>query len=292
MNAKAWTGSTGQAFALLDIARASAHLRSMADYAHLRVESTSEGVRTITLDRPDRLNAVNGALAASLVEALADAGRDDAVRVVVITGAGRAFCAGLDLSSPPELPSGTRAERLDPYAWVGNWVQSVVACEKPVIAAVNGPAAGAGFGLALACDIRLVAASAKLTAGYVRRGLSPDAGVSHFLPRHVGLSRAADILLTGRDVDSSEAERIGLAALVVADAEFGAACASYAAQLAAGPPIALALTKRLLAESFDRPLAATLRDELVHIKHCFTTSDVAEAMSAFREKRAPVFRGR
>lgn len=264
----------------------------MADYAHLRVDDTSDGVRTITLDRADRLNAVNGALAAALVAALVDAGRDDAVRVVVLTGAGRAFCAGLDLSSPPELPSGTRAERLDPYAWVGSWVQSVVACEKPVIAAVNGPAAGAGFGLALACDIRIVAASAKLTAGYVRRGLSPDAGVSHFLPRHVGLARAADILLTGRDVDASEAERIGLAALVVPDADFATACASYAARLAAGPPIALALTKRLLAESFDRPLAATLRDELVHIKQCFATNDVDEAMTAFREKRAPVFRGR
>lgn len=264
----------------------------MADYAHLRVDTTSEGVRTITLDRADRLNAVNGALATSLVAALVDAGRDDTVRVVVLTGAGRAFCAGLDLSSPPELPSGTRAERLDPYAWVGNWVRSVVACEKPVIAAVNGPAAGAGFGLALACDIRLVSSSAKMTAGYVRRGLSPDAGVSHFLPRHVGLARAADILLTGRDVDATEAERIGLAALVVDDTDFAATCASYAAQLAAGPPIALALTKRLLAESFDRPLDATLRDELAHIKQCFATRDVTEAMTAFREKRAPVFHGR
>ena len=124
------------------------------------------------------------------------------MRVVVITGAGRAFCAGLDLSEPPTLPSSTRVERLDPYAWVGTWVRSVVRCEKPVIAAVNGAAAGAGFGLALACDVRIVAASARMTAGYVRRGLSPDAGVSYFLPRHVGLARASDILLTGRDVDA------------------------------------------------------------------------------------------
>jgi 2-(1,2-epoxy-1,2-dihydrophenyl)acetyl-CoA isomerase len=264
----------------------------MSDYPHLRIDTTPDGVRTITLDRADKLNAVNGALAASLIAALGDAARDDAARVVVITGAGRAFCAGLDLSAPPELPSATRADRLDPHAWVGSWVRGVVACEKPVIASVNGPAAGAGFGLALACDIRLVAASARMTAGYVRRGLSPDAGVSYFLPRHVGLARAADILLSGRDVDAAEAERIGLATQVVADAELAAATAAYAARLAAGAPIAHALTKRLLAQTFDRPLDAALRDELTHIKYCFTTADVAEAMTAFREKRSPTFRGR
>jgi 2-(1,2-epoxy-1,2-dihydrophenyl)acetyl-CoA isomerase len=264
----------------------------MTDYPHLRVDTTPDGVRTITLDRADKLNAVNGALAASLVAALAHAAGDDAVRVVVLTGAGRAFCAGLDLSAPPELPTATRADRLDPYAWVGAWVRGVVACEKPVIAAVNGPAAGAGFGLALACDLRIVAASARMTAGYVRRGLSPDAGVSYFLPRHVGLARASDILLTGRDVDAAEAERIGLATLVVPDAELATTVAAHAARLAAGAPIAHALTKRLLGATFDRSLDAALRDELTHIKYCFTTADVAEAMVAFREKRAPRFEGR
>ena len=264
----------------------------MTDYPHLIVETSEQGVRTITLDRPDRLNAVNAALAFSMGDALADAAAADAVRVVVITGAGRAFCSGLDLSEPPVLPSATRADRLDPYAWVGTWVQRVVACEKPVIAAVNGPSAGAGFGLALACDIRLVAASAKLTAGYVRRGLSPDAGVSYFLPRHVGLARASDILLSGRDVDAAEALLIGLATMVIPDAEFATAVASYAMRIAQGPPIAQALTKRLLVQSMDRPLDATLRDELTQIKVCFATKDVSEAITAFREKRAPSFQGR
>ena len=161
-----------------------------------------------------------------------------------------------------------------------------------MIAAVNGPAAGAGFGLALACDIRLMAESAKLTAGYVRRGLSPDAGVSYFLPRHVGLARASDILLSGRDVDASEALLIGLATMVIPDTEFHGAVASYAARLALGAPIAQALTKRLLAQSFDRPLDATLRDELTQIKVCFATKDVGEAIAAFREKRTPSFQGR
>lgn len=264
----------------------------MADYKHLIVDTSPAGVRTITLDRPDRLNAVNDALAFSVGDALADAASADAVRVVVITGAGRAFCAGLDLTEPPELPHATRADRLDPYAWVGTWVQRVVACEKPVIAAVNGPAAGAGFGLALACDIRLVAQSARLTAGYVRRGLSPDAGVSYFLPRHVGLARAADILLTGRDIDSAEALAIGLAATVIPDADFPHAVAAYAARLALGAPIAQALTKRMLVQTFDRTLDAALRDELTQIKVCFSTADVGEAIDAFREKRTPTFQGR
>jgi 2-(1,2-epoxy-1,2-dihydrophenyl)acetyl-CoA isomerase len=263
----------------------------MADYPHLRVD-TSDGVRSITLDRAEKLNAVNGALAESLIAALDDAYRDDAVRVVVITGAGRAFCAGLDISAPPEIPTAPLAERLDPYAWVGRWVQGVLTCEKPVIAAVNGPAAGAGFGLALACDIRVVAASATMTAGYVRRGLSPDAGVSYFLPRLVGLARAADILLTGRDVDAAEAERIGLAAMVAPDDTFADSVASYARRIAQGAPVAHALTKRLLLRALDQPLDAQLREELSHIKYCFTTADVREAMTAFREKRLPRFQGR
>jgi 2-(1,2-epoxy-1,2-dihydrophenyl)acetyl-CoA isomerase len=264
----------------------------MTDYPHLHVETTADGVRTITLDRAEKLNAVNGALADSVSSAVADAAAEDAVRVLVITGAGRAFCAGLDLSEPPTLPSTTRAERLDPYAWVGTWVRRVVACEKPVIAAVNGAAAGAGFGLALACDIRIVAASARLTAGYVRRGLSPDAGVSYFLPRHVGLARAADILLTGRDIDAAEAERIGLAAQVVPEAEFSEKVMAYASLLASGAPVAHALTKRLLVRSLDTPLDTALRDELVHIKQCFATTDVGEAIAAFREKRRPTFKGK
>jgi 2-(1,2-epoxy-1,2-dihydrophenyl)acetyl-CoA isomerase len=263
----------------------------MTDYPHLLLETTPEGVRTITLDRADKLNAVNGPLASSLADALADAAADDSARVVVITGAGRGFCAGLDLSEPPTLPSGTRAERLDAYAWVGTWVRRIVACEKPVIAAVNGVAAGAGFGLALACDVRLVAESAKLTAGYVRRGLSPDAGVSYFLPRHVGLARATEILLSGRDVDAAEAERIGLAARLIPDATFTDAVAAYAAQLAAGAPVAQALTKRLVLRSLDTQLDAALRDELVYIKQCFGTRDVGEAIAAFREKRKPTFTG-
>jgi 2-(1,2-epoxy-1,2-dihydrophenyl)acetyl-CoA isomerase len=250
------------------------------------------GVHTITLNRPERLNAVDPTLAAELPVAIDAAAAEDAIRVIVITGAGRGFCSGLDLSAPPRLPDSSRVERLDPYAWVGRWVFSMVRCEKPIVAAVNGPAAGAGFGLALAADIRLVAASARLTAGYVRRALSPDAGVSFLLPRLVGMSRATEILFTGRDIDAAEAERIGLASMVIADDGFGEHAHEYAERLAAGPPNALALTKRLLATSLDVPLEAQLERELAYIKTCFASRDVAEAIAAFTEKRRPAFTGR
>jgi 2-(1,2-epoxy-1,2-dihydrophenyl)acetyl-CoA isomerase len=253
--------------------------------------TSAGGVRTITLNRPERLNAIDPELADALPRAVDDASRADDVRVVVITGAGRGFCSGLDISSPPRLPESTRAERLDPLAWVGRWVTALVACEKPVIAAVNGVAAGAGFGLALAADIRLIASSARLTAGYIRRALSPDTGVSYFLPRLVGASRATEILFTGRDVDAAEADRIGLTAAVIPDEAFADQVGAYAARLASGPPIAFALTKRLLAASFDAALTDQLERELAYIKTCFLSRDAAEALRAFSEKRPPTFSG-
>jgi 2-(1,2-epoxy-1,2-dihydrophenyl)acetyl-CoA isomerase len=264
----------------------------VTQFAHLLVDTTADGVRTIVLNRPERLNAVNPVLAEELPVAMAAAAADDSVRVVVITGAGRGFCAGLDLAEPVPIDTGTRPSKLDPYYWVGRWVLSIVSCEKPVLAAINGPAAGAGFGLALACDIRLAQADAKCTAGYVRRGLSPDAGVSWMLPRLIGQSRAMEIVMTGRDVAADEAERIGLVTQVYAADQFADAVRAYASQLAAGPPLALALSKRLLWRSAEATLDAQLREELVHIKTCFGTADVREAMAAFKEKRMPRFGGR
>ena len=264
----------------------------MPEYQHLLVETTADGVHTIKLNRPDRLNAVNMMLAQELPMAVDAAALDDAARCVVITGAGRGFCVGLDLSEGPRIDTSTLAARLDPNLWVGRWVQSVARCEKPVIAAVNGPAAGAGFGLALACDIRIITQSAKCTAGYIRRGLSTDAGVSWWLPRLVGYTRAMDIILTGRDVDSDEAMRIGLATQTVADEKFAQTVLAFATQLAAGPPVALALSKRLMMESSSATMDAQLHNEVVHIKTCFATNDVQDAIVAFREKRAPRFTGR
>ncbi|HEY0969751.1 MAG TPA: enoyl-CoA hydratase-related protein [Gemmatimonadales bacterium] len=248
-------------------------------------------VATLTLDRPERLNAVNPALAAALPEALAELAADDAVRVVVITGAGRGFCAGLDLQDPALLDQSSRLGRLDDLGWVGRWVLAMAACEKPIVAAVNGPAAGAGLGLALAADIRLVSDAAVLTTGYARIGLSPDAGVSYHLPRLIGLGPATELLLTGRDVSPEEALGLGLATAVIPADRFADEVSAYAARLADGAPVALALTKRLLRQTLDTPLHAQLRAELTHVKTAFATDDAREAMRAFGERRKPVFRG-
>ncbi len=262
-----------------------------ASEAHdtLRVERFHGGVRTITLDRPDRLNAVNPALADALPRALAEASADDATRVIVLTGAGRGFCAGLDLREPAGIGATGRADQLDPLLWVGRWVQAVAHCEKPVIAAVNGVAAGAGLGLALAADIRLLSASARLSPGYLRIGLSPDAGVSYFLPRLVGVGRAMELLLTARELDAAEAERIGLAAAVWDDAEFPERVAEYATRIAAGPAIALALTRRAVRASLDSTLEAQLAREAELVRVCARSADFREAIAAFADKRPPVF---
>lgn len=266
-------------------------------YEHLLITTTPEGVRTITLNRPEKYNAVNPQLAEELPRAINEASDDDAARVVVITGAGRGFCAGLDLD-----PANTKAfieglklskqARLDDLHWVGRWALSLTGCHKPVIAAINGPAAGAGFGLTLAADIRLMSDAAVLTAGYARIGLSPDAGVTWFLPRLVGVSRATELILTARDLKSDEAERIGLVTRVFAADAFAESVAAYARQLAAGPPLALTLTKRLLAVATETDLTAQLKAELATIQKCFGTEDNTEAMRAFVEKRKPTFTGK
>jgi 2-(1,2-epoxy-1,2-dihydrophenyl)acetyl-CoA isomerase len=265
-------------------------------FQHLLVETSPEGVRTLTLNRPERLNAVNVALSEELPRAVEEAESDDAVRALVITGAGKGFCAGLDLS--PENIGATmatlvagRQARLDDLGWVGRWVLALANCNVPVIAAINGPAAGAGLGLALAADIRLMSASASITTGFIRRGLSPDTGVSYFLPRLIGASRAADLILTGRNVTAEEAERIGLVSRVFPADGFTQAIAQYAAQIAGGPPVALTFSKRLLRASLDRDLGTQLRAELQSIRTCFATQDVGEALAAFNEKRPPRFTG-
>ncbi len=267
------------------------------EYTYLLVETNTAGVRTITLNRPEKLNAVNIGLAEELPRAIEAASRDDGVRVLVITGAGRGFCAGLDLdpaniAQEQAVQRSSRAARLDDLGWVGRQAMSLVNCDKPVVAAINGPAAGAGLGLALGADIRVVSAAATLTTGYLRRGLSPDAGVSYFLPRLIGLSRATDLIMTARDITAEEAERIGLVSRILPAEGFGEAVAKLAGQLAAGPPLALTLTKRLLAASSETSLPAQLKAELASIYQCFQTEDVAEAMRAYMEKRLPTFKGR
>ena len=266
------------------------------EYTHILTEITPDGVCTLTLNRPDKLNAINVQLSDELPQAIEDASADDAVRVIIITGAGRGFCAGLDLT--PTNVFATQAARsqgrhaqLDDLGWVGRQALALVNSDKPIIAAINGAAAGAGLGLALGADIRLMKADASVTTGYLRRGLSPDAGVSYFLPRLVGTSRATELIMTARDISAEEAERIGLVSRILPAENFGQAVADYAARLAAGPPLAQTLTKRLLAASLDTDLTTQLKSEIVFIQRCFASEDVSEAMRAFTEKRQPVFKG-
>ncbi|KAB7704066.1 enoyl-CoA hydratase [Bacillus aerolatus] len=254
---------------------------------------TQNGVRMLTLNRPERLNAINPALSLQVERALTEASMDDEVRVVVITGAGRGFCSGLDLmkGKSEESTPVTRYERLDELRWVGRQALGIVQCDKPVIAAINGIAAGAGLSLALACDLRFMSEEARVTAGYIRRALSPDGGMSYFLPRLVGQAKAAEIIFTGREITSDEAERIGLVNGVFPAAELHDRVLTFAKDLAEGPPIALTLSKRLLAASSDSDLETSLKHELTAIKTCFETKDAAEGIQAFTEKRKPIFRG-
>ena len=249
-------------------------------------------VRTITLNRPEKLNALTDQLANEMIAAIEEADRDDEVNVILLTGAGRGFCAGLDLTQPRDGRVPGRWERADDLGWVGRQALAITGASKPVVAALNGPAAGAGLSLALAADVRVMVTGARITTGYARRGLFPAGGMSFYLPRMVGLTRAADLILTGRDVTAEEALQTGIVAAVYLDESFRADAQAYAARLAANAPLGMTNSKRLLAQSYANPLPTHLRQELQLIRQCFQTEDVQEAMRAFAEKRQPVFRGR
>jgi len=255
--------------------------------------STDNGVRVLTLNRPERLNAINDELSTQLEVAIAEASADDNVRVIMLTGNGKGFSSGLDLAdlSNQESPANPRAAQLDDLEWVGRLALAIAHNDKPVIAAINGIAAGAGFALTLACDLRFMSESAMVTSGYIRRGLNPDAGMTYFLPRLIGQTRATELILTGRDVTASEAKQIGLINDAFPDDEFQEQAMDFAKQLAAGPPIAMTLSKRLLVASQENDLTTSLKQELASIKTCFGTDDVAEGMIAFSEKRKPQFKG-
>lgn len=265
----------------------------MAAYETLTVERARPGVVLVTLDRPARLNALTFGMFRELQAVADEVAADDTARVLVLTGSGRGFCAGLDLDDAARLPGMSAAEML---AGQTSWADAVAAFHRmstPVIAAVNGPAAGAGFSLALAADIRIATPEARFNAAFVRIGLSGgDCGSSYFLPRLVGLARASEILLTGRFLDAAEAEAIGLVCAVVPAEELLEAAFALADQIVANAPLGVALTKQVLAVNGDAPsLQAALELENRNQVLATRSPDMVEALTAFREKRAPRFTG-
>lgn len=261
------------------------------------VEVSDRGhVRTIRLNRPEKKNALSQALAWGVVEAVDAAGRDDNVWVVALTGAGDAFCAGLDLSGTSEAyhPSPAMTAQLDDVGWVGEFVLSLrKRCDKPVVGGVNGVAVGAGLGLAMATDVRLIASSARLMAGYTRIGGSPDAGLTITLPQVMGYERAMRFMMENRTVTGAEALEWGMAGEVVDDAEFDARLAAYCDQLCEWSPITMRLLKRGIVKSYESiDMEQQLRYEVSNIGRAFRSEDGKEARRAFLEKRKPVFQGR
>lgn len=251
-----------------------------------------DGAAWITLNRPDRLNAFAGSMRDDLHAAIARADGDEAVRVLVITGAGRGFCAGADLEVTSALAARGDDAAFEALVEAGmGVVLRLHAVTKPVVAAVNGPAAGAGASLALACDLRIASERASFSVGFNRIGLHPDWGATYFLPRVVGAARAAELVLTARIVDAEEAHRIGIFQRVVPAEAFDGEVRAVARELAEKPPLALAAAKRTLAASLESDLAAMLEAEREAQMRCFRSADAREGITAFQEKRKPVFRG-
>jgi 2-(1,2-epoxy-1,2-dihydrophenyl)acetyl-CoA isomerase len=262
------------------------------EYHDLTLER-SDGVALVTLNRQEKLNALSRDLHLELLAVCAELQDDEAVRAVVFTGAGRGFCSGADLTSGRRPPEPTREDLVDEFGWVGRQALAVYRLDKPTIAAVNGIAAGAGMSLTLACDIRVGCSRSRFKTVFVERNLSPDAGMTYFLPRIVGAGRALDLAMTSRTIEGEEAYRIGLLDRYVADERLLDEALNVARGLAAGPPIALAMTKRAIQHSLDAAFEDQLRFEMHAISHARrATHDAAESRNSFLEKRKPNFIGR
>ncbi|HEU4711253.1 MAG TPA: enoyl-CoA hydratase [Pyrinomonadaceae bacterium] len=260
-------------------------------YEHILV-SESAGIATITLNRPDKLNAFVGHMRRDLAEALERAGSDRNIRVVIITGAGRAFCAGGDIGFMADLMKRHDSEEFARILGAGRRVITAIrSMTKPVIAAVNGPAAGAGFNLALACDLRIASNNATFSQSFVKIGLHPDWGGTYFLPRLVTPNKACELFFLGDAIDAVEALRLNLVNQVVAPEELETATLQLAERLRAAPPIALAAVKHAVYESTRSDLEEMLRYETESQLRCFESEDGHEGVHAFFEKRDPDFTG-
>lgn len=258
-----------------------------------------DGVLWLRINRPQVKNALSPANRLFLVEKFAEAEQDLAVRCVVLTGSGSAFCTGADLSAiaaPPARPEGAPVRVAGDVARnlrnnAQRMISAILDCEKPVIAAVNGTAAGLGAQLALACDLVIASRTARFIEVFVRRGLVPDGGAAYLLPRIVGVQRAKELFFLGEDVGAERAERIGLVNRITEPEELDAVVGEIAGRLAHGPTRALALTKWLVNRSLESGRGAAFEDESYAQEINMTTADGQEGVASFIERRTPEYRG-
>ena len=256
----------------------------------LILESKHNGVATLTLNRPDKLNAINKDLAVALNESLGRIVTDKSIYVVVITGAGRAFCAGGDLGVIGEGRKNNDTTELEPLLRAGmHAVLKMRSMAQPVIAAVNGPAAGAGMNIALAADLRIASENATFGQNFIKVGLFPDYGGTFFLPQLVGPAKAAEMFYTGEMIDAQDALRLGIVNRVVPAAQLETETAKLGQKIAESPSVSIRAMKNALFGSHKLELEKALDDEVEQQLKCFRSPDCREGINAFLEKRPPKF---
>ena len=253
-------------------------------------------VAVLTLNSPDRLNALSATMRAEVDAALKTARADDTVRALVVTGAGRGFCSGVDLAGAAIAgrapPAQGQNDHIDDLGWTGRWALMWDAFDKPLIGAVNGIAAGAGMSTALACDVRIGSENARFKSVFIERSLSPDSGLSYFLPRVVGHAAAADLVMTSRTVAADEARTLGLLNRLAPAGDLLNAAIAYAEEMTRWPPLALRMSKRVLAHNWNCDLEEALRYETLGLSFSRRAqNDAKESIAAFQEKRPGVYTG-
>jgi 2-(1,2-epoxy-1,2-dihydrophenyl)acetyl-CoA isomerase len=259
----------------------------------LVLEKQENGIATLVLNRPDRLNALNNELAAALNASLSRAAEDESIRVVVLTGAGRSFCAGGDLAHIGKARESSEAKRLEPLLRAGmQMVLTLRTMAQPVVAAINGAAAGAGMNIALAADIRIASEQATFGQNFSKVGLFPDYGGTFFLPQLVGPARAAEMFYTGEMIDARTALQLGIVSRVVSATKLEEEARALAQKIADGPPLAIRAAKQVLFASQRKELEEALEKEVQYQMKCFLSEDCREGVRAFLEKRKPVFHGK
>jgi len=256
------------------------------------LETIEDGVAVLTLNRPERLNAFSQEMLAGLREALPRLSADASVGAIVITGAGRGFTAGGDVKNMPNRAGQTFEQRVEGYRAMHVIPQLMRSLPKVIIGMINGPAAGAGFGLALACDLRIAGRSARFATGFANVGYSGDFGGSWLLTRLVGTAKARELYYLGEMLDAEQAAALGMVNRVVDDAVLCDETMAWARRLADGPRVALGYMKRNLHAAETEPFGVVLDMEGIHQSRCSQTEDHREAVAAFAEKRKPRFRGR